>query len=56
MEIIEDGLEVALDEFLARQLFCFLAQQSGEEPRLSPLWFLWEDGAIWNVADRKSVV
>ena len=50
MEIIEDGLEVALDEFLGRPLFCFLAQCSGEGPRLSPLWFLWEDGAIWNVA------
>jgi len=50
MEIIEDGLEVALDEFLARPLFCFLAQRSGEGPRLSPLWFLWEDGAVWNVA------
>ena len=50
MEIIEDGLEVALDEFLARPLFCFLAQRSGEGPRLSPLWFLWEDAAVWNVA------
>ena len=50
MEIIEDGLEVALDEFLARPLFCFLAQRSGEGPRLSPLWFLWEDGAVRNVA------
>ena len=50
MEILEDGLEVALDEFLARPLFCFLAQRSGEGPRLSPLWFLWEDGAIWNIA------
>ena len=37
MEIIEDGLEVALNEFLARPLFCFLAQRSGEGPRLSPL-------------------
>ena len=49
MEIIEDGLEVALDEFLARRLFCVLARRSGEGPRLSPLWFLWEDGAIRNV-------
>ena len=50
MELLEDGLEVVLDEFLARPLFCFLAQRSGEGPRLSPLWFLWEDGAVWNVA------
>jgi hypothetical protein len=50
MKITEDSLEVAPDEFLARPLFCFLAQRSGEGPRLSPLWFLWEDGAVWNVA------
>ena len=49
MELIEDSLEVALDDFLARPLFCFLAQRSGEGPRLSPLWFLWENGAVWNV-------
>ena len=49
MELIEDGLEVALDDFLARRLFCVLAQRSGDGPRLSPLWFLWEDGAVWNV-------
>ena len=50
MELIEDSLEVALDDFLARRLFCFLAQRSGSGPRLSPLWFLWEDGTVWNVA------
>ena len=37
MEIIEDGLEVALDDFLARRLSCVLAQRSGEGLRLSPL-------------------
>ena len=36
MEIIEDGLEVALDEFLARPLFCFLAQRSGENTEQPP--------------------
>ena len=50
MELLEDSLEVELDAFLARPLFCLLAQQSGEGPRLSPLWFLWENDAIWNVA------
>jgi len=50
MEIIENTLEVGLDAFLARPLFCFLAQESDDGPRLSPLWFLWEDGAVWNVA------
>lgn len=50
MEICENTLEVDVDTFLDRPLFCFFAQQSDDGPRLSPLWFLWEDGAIWNVA------
>lgn len=50
MELIEDTLNVELDEFLDRPLFCLLAQESDSGPRLSPLWFLWEDSAIWNIA------
>ncbi|MDZ7849576.1 MAG: pyridoxamine 5'-phosphate oxidase family protein [Halodesulfurarchaeum sp.] len=50
MEVVENTLEVPLDEFLARPLFCFFAQESNGGPRVSPLWFLWEAGAIWNVA------
>lgn len=50
MEIVENTLEAELDAFLARPLFCFLAQESEAGPRISPLWFLWEDGAVWNVA------
>jgi hypothetical protein len=50
MELVEDTLETDLDSFLSRPLFCFFAQESGRGPRLSPLWFRWEDGAIWHVA------
>ena len=50
MELVEDTLDMGLDAFLARPLFCFLAQRSGSGPRVSPLWFLWADGAVWNVA------
>jgi len=50
MNIVENSLEVGIDEFLSRRLFCFLAQQSDGGPRLSPLWFLWEEGVFWNVA------
>lgn len=52
MKLVEDGLDVPLDDFLARPLFCFLAQESGDGARVSPLWFLWEDGAVWNIARR----
>lgn len=50
MEVVEDTLDVALEDFLDRPLFCFLAQESDAGPRVSPLWFLWEDGAVWNIA------
>lgn len=54
MELLEDTLPVELDAFLDRPLFCFLATLSaGGAPRISPLWFLWEDGSVWIIADRE---
>jgi hypothetical protein len=50
MEIIEDSLPVELDAFLDRPLFCFLAQSPAAGPRVSPLWFLWEDESLWIIA------
>jgi hypothetical protein len=50
MEIVENTLTVPLDDVLDRPLFCFVAQASDAGPRVSPLWFLWEDGAVWTVA------
>ncbi|KYH27683.1 pyridoxamine 5'-phosphate oxidase [Halalkalicoccus paucihalophilus] len=47
MELVEDTLAVDLDTFLARPLFCFLATESPDGPRVSPLWYLWEEGAVW---------
>ena len=52
MEIVDRTLEEDLDSVLDRPLFCFLAQATpGGEPRVSPLWFLWEAGCIWIIAD-----
>lgn len=50
MEVLENTLSVPLDDFLDRPLFCFLAQQSDDGARVSPLWFLWQDGAVWIIA------
>jgi len=50
MEIVEDTLDTELEDFLARPLFCHLGTTSAEGPRVSPLWFLWEDGAVWIIA------
>ena len=36
-----------LGEVLARPLFAHLATASEDGPRESPVWFLWEDGALW---------
>jgi hypothetical protein len=40
-----------LDRFLSRPLIAHLATQSPEGARESPLWYLWEDGAIWLIAE-----
>jgi len=40
---------------LAKPLMAHLATASPDGPRHSPVWFLWEDGAIWlisNTAER----
>ncbi|GFZ91460.1 pyridoxamine 5'-phosphate oxidase family protein [Nesterenkonia alkaliphila] len=36
-----------LEEFLGRPLFAHLATSSDEGARDVPLWFLWEDSALW---------
>jgi predicted pyridoxine 5'-phosphate oxidase superfamily flavin-nucleotide-binding protein len=52
MKVIEHSLPVSLSEFLERPLFCFLTTLSEEgTPRVSPLWYLWEDEQIWILAD-----
>lgn len=52
MELIENTLPIDLEAVLDRPLFCFLAQASPEgHPRISPLWYLWEDECIWIIAD-----
>lgn len=52
MEIVENTIDEDLDVVFGRPLFCFLAQHSPEGPRVSPLWYRWEDGAIWVIATR----
>lgn len=53
MEVVENTLSDPLDQVLAQPMFCFLAMVSeAGDPRISPLWYLWEDDAIWIIADR----
>ncbi|WP_440008049.1 pyridoxamine 5'-phosphate oxidase family protein [Halomicrococcus sp. SG-WS-1] len=52
MEIVENTLDGPLDAVLDRPLFCFLGTASPEgHPRVSPLWFLWEDERVWILGD-----
>lgn len=44
-----------VEEFLQRPLFAHLATASGDGPRESPVWFLWEAGELWLMgSDRDS--
>jgi predicted pyridoxine 5'-phosphate oxidase superfamily flavin-nucleotide-binding protein len=52
MEILEDNLAIPLEEFLQKPLFCSLATVADGRPRVSPLWFRWEDESIWIIGDR----
>lgn len=38
-------------EMLAKPLMAHLATSSPDGPRDSPVWFLWEEGAIWLIAN-----
>lgn len=43
-----------LDEVLSRPLFAHLATASDAGPRESPVWFLWEDGALWILGNTRT--
>lgn len=52
MDVVENTLDVSLDTFLEQPLFCFLSTLSLDGfPRISPLWYLWEDERIWIIGD-----
>ena len=42
-----------VDEFLRQPLVAHLATSSHEGPRESPVWFLWEDRAMWLVGNER---
>ena len=53
-DLQEDRSRALLDELLARPLFAHLATGSELGPRESPVWFLWEDDAIWMIGNYKT--
>ncbi|WP_394828081.1 pyridoxamine 5'-phosphate oxidase family protein [Pendulispora albinea] len=48
---MNDDLDFDIDEFLTKPLFAHLATASSAGPRESPVWFLWEEGALWLIGN-----
>jgi Pyridoxamine 5'-phosphate oxidase len=53
-DLKEEQARLLLDDLLSRPLFAHLATNSQAGPRESPVWFLWEDEAIWIIGNYKS--
>lgn len=51
-DLDEEGAHQLMKEILSRPLFAHLATHSEEGPRESPVWFLWEAGALWIIGNR----
>ena len=52
MEIVDREGSLDLEAFLRRPLFAHLATTDAGIARESPVWFLWEDGALWILTNR----
>lgn len=53
-DLDEDAASRLLSDLLSRPLFAHLATSSQQGPRESPVWFLWEDGALWIIGNYKT--
>ena len=53
-DLDERGARLILDDLLARPLFAHLSTASVSGPRESPVWFLWEDDALWIIGNYKT--
>ena len=53
-DLAEKDARRLLDDLLARPLFAHLATSSESGPCESPVWFLWEDEALWIIGNKKT--
>jgi hypothetical protein len=53
-DLDEESALRLLEDVLARPLFAHLATASEQGPRESPVWFLWEGGALWVIGNYKT--
>lgn len=50
----EEAAARLMEQVLARPLFAHLATASDDGPRESPVWFLWEGGALWVIGNYRT--
>jgi hypothetical protein len=50
-DLEDEGASRLLNDLLSRPLFAHLATASDDGPRESPVWFLWEEGALWIIGN-----
>jgi hypothetical protein len=53
-DLDEEAARCLMNDVLTRPLFAHLATASEHGPRESPVWFLWEDGAIWIIGNKET--
>jgi hypothetical protein len=53
-DLDEESATRLMNDVLMRPLFAHLATASEHGPRESPVWFLWEEGAIWIIGNRET--
>lgn len=53
-DLDEEGARSLLADLLSRPLFAHLATASEAGPRESPVWFLWEDEALWIIGNYRT--
>src|SRR5258705_2979048 len=53
-DLNEDAARDLLSDLLSRPLFAHLATVSDQAPRESPVWFLWESGALWIIGNYRT--
>ena len=53
-DLSEEAAFELMEKILSRPLFAHLATASSEGPRESPVWFLWEDGLVWIIGNRRT--
>ena len=53
-DLDEEAALSLMADVLARPLFAHLATSSEAGPRESPVWFLWEEGALWIIGNYRT--